>query len=491
MGLFAGEKIMENGIQNPKVFISYAWGNKDFQDQVMAFASQLISDGINVILDKWDLSEGNDTYAFMEKCVTDTSITNVLLLLDPIYAKKANEHSGGVGAETQIISAKVYKEVTQDKFIPVVVKRDENGGICKPAYLEGRLHFDLSLPDSYEIEYQRLVRTLYGVKTYEKPVLGKKPNWVDKPTMIPAQASFKYDMLRTNQSETATEECFISQLQLIQDSFIGFINDNSSNRVNGDSYIELYDESEGIRNDYLALIQYCSRFNDGRKSIAAFLESLANIAVQGNQVGHEITRIRAHELFLYTVSFFLKKQKYYDVGYLLGKTYFFNRNNYNNCQPVSFDLFYSGMHHDNLDNAKKKRDGKRYISGTGQHWIDTLASDYSTKKEFVFADLLCFNYSVYVQSFIGTQLWFPITYLYDNEYNSAVAEWGARLVSREFVEDVLPVFGYKSVEELKNKFQLIESESNSRYRNYRYPESFNTPRVFGEFITPDRIASLK
>lgn len=39
----------------------------------------------------------------MEKCATDTSLTNVLMLLDPIYAEKADAHGGGVGTETQII----------------------------------------------------------------------------------------------------------------------------------------------------------------------------------------------------------------------------------------------------------------------------------------------------------------------------------------------------------------------------------------------------
>lgn len=40
----------------------------------------------------------------MEQSVTDATITNVLILLDPVYEKKANERHGGVGTETQIIS---------------------------------------------------------------------------------------------------------------------------------------------------------------------------------------------------------------------------------------------------------------------------------------------------------------------------------------------------------------------------------------------------
>lgn len=144
---------MKQKIDNPKVFISYAWADKDYQDLVLSFASQLVRDGIDVIFDKWDLSEGNDTYAFMEQRTTDPSVTNVLMLLDPVYAIKADEHSGGVGTETQIISPKVYNKVTQDKFIPVVMKRDEEGRVCKPTYLQGRLHFDLSVPEYFDEAY--------------------------------------------------------------------------------------------------------------------------------------------------------------------------------------------------------------------------------------------------------------------------------------------------------------------------------------------------
>ena len=79
---------MESKIEHPKVFISYAWGNEDYQDKVLAFATSLIQDGIDVVLDKWSLHEGNDTYAFMEKSVTDKTITNVLILLDQNYTKK-------------------------------------------------------------------------------------------------------------------------------------------------------------------------------------------------------------------------------------------------------------------------------------------------------------------------------------------------------------------------------------------------------------------
>ena len=90
---------MNNKIESPKVFISYAWGSEEYQSKVLALASDLMGDGVNVVFDRWSLKEGNDTYAFMEQSVTDTEITNVLILLDPNYEKKANARDGGLSTK--------------------------------------------------------------------------------------------------------------------------------------------------------------------------------------------------------------------------------------------------------------------------------------------------------------------------------------------------------------------------------------------------------
>ena len=61
---------MKSTIEHPKVFISYAWGPEDYRLKVRSFATDLMENGIDVLLDQWSLKEGNDTYAFMEQSVT-------------------------------------------------------------------------------------------------------------------------------------------------------------------------------------------------------------------------------------------------------------------------------------------------------------------------------------------------------------------------------------------------------------------------------------
>ena len=44
----------------PKLFVSYSWTSPEHEGWVLDLASELRDSGIDVILDKWDLKEGND-----------------------------------------------------------------------------------------------------------------------------------------------------------------------------------------------------------------------------------------------------------------------------------------------------------------------------------------------------------------------------------------------------------------------------------------------
>ena len=50
----------------PKIFISYSWSSDAL---VLELANRLVFHGVDVVLDKWDLKEGNDKYEFMETSV--------------------------------------------------------------------------------------------------------------------------------------------------------------------------------------------------------------------------------------------------------------------------------------------------------------------------------------------------------------------------------------------------------------------------------------
>jgi len=176
-----------------KLFISYSWTDSSYEQWVIDLATELREAGVDVILDKWDLKEGHDAVAFMEKMVTDPKIKKVAIVSDKTYADKADGRFGGVGTETQIISKEVYDNQAQDKFVAIVSQKDENGKPYLPTYYKSRIYIDLSDPDSYGENFEKLLRWIYDKPLHVKPELGKRPSFLEKehPISLSTSVSLK------------------------------------------------------------------------------------------------------------------------------------------------------------------------------------------------------------------------------------------------------------------------------------------------------------
>ena len=163
----------------PRVFISYSWTSQEHRDRVNSWVDRIIADGVDVVFDRYDLKEGSDKFAYMERMVVDSSVTHVLVFSDREYARKADDRSDGVGVESQIISEEVYRRVEQSKFVPIVCERDESGDAELPAFLRSRIWIDFSTDEAVNDNWERLVRLLYGRPLHVKPRLGPRPSYLD------------------------------------------------------------------------------------------------------------------------------------------------------------------------------------------------------------------------------------------------------------------------------------------------------------------------
>ncbi len=167
----------------PKVFISYSWGTPTYKEQVLDIADRLIKDdGIEVIIDEYDLKGGQDIVAFMERLVSDKSITHVIVLSDAAYTVKADSRERGVGTEAQIISADVYKDIGQTRVVPVLMEKTLEGEPCLPTFLRTRMYFDFSSTEAMHREWEKLGRHLWGKPIRTKPNLGDTPKYLQNQT---------------------------------------------------------------------------------------------------------------------------------------------------------------------------------------------------------------------------------------------------------------------------------------------------------------------
>jgi len=175
------------------VFVSYSWSSPEHQAFVIELATKLRGDGVDVRLDKWHLREGQDKFAFMESMVVNPDVTRVLVICDKTYAEKANARTGGVGAETQIISPEIYAKATREKFIPIICERDAEGNECVPIFLKARIYIDLGPNASFADEYEKLLRNIYEAPIHIVPEIGEKPTFLTIGKLSHIAASHKLD----------------------------------------------------------------------------------------------------------------------------------------------------------------------------------------------------------------------------------------------------------------------------------------------------------
>lgn len=158
-------------ITAPKVFISYSHDNDVHKKWVYDLACKLVGNGVDTVLDQWDLQLGSNLIRFMEKGLTSSD--RVLVICTDNYNKKSNDGMGGVGYEKNILTAELFLDQDNTKFIPCI--RGVTGKIKTPVCLGGRTYIDFSVDADFDASFKELLHELYGVPARPKPALGKGP----------------------------------------------------------------------------------------------------------------------------------------------------------------------------------------------------------------------------------------------------------------------------------------------------------------------------
>ncbi|BCA03504.1 hypothetical protein H12S4_44080 [Bradyrhizobium diazoefficiens] len=296
----------------PKTFVSYSWSTKAHEAWVLDLATALRESGVDVVLDKWDLKEGHDVVAFMERMGTDKEIDKVIMVFDRRYVEKANDRSGGVGTEAQIITSQIYDKSDQDKFIGVIAQVDPEGKPYKPLYYASRLHLDLSNADIYAENFDQLLRWLFGKPAYPKPALGKAPEFLnDNSVVLPtrSRAQRSSNLLRT--AAPGAIGALNEYLESLSDGFEELRIEGSNRDDFDEEVVKSISAFIPYRDEYLGVLAALARApsgEDGAIVVKRFFERLIPFLTRPEPMmswsEHWFDNFRfiIHELFLYTVA---------------------------------------------------------------------------------------------------------------------------------------------------------------------------------------------
>ena len=157
--------------EHPKVFISYSHDSLEHRRWVSELGAKLRQNGIDTILDQWDLGLGGDLTLFIEHGIRDSD--RVLVICTDQYVRKANAGEGGVGYERMIATAQLVQNLGTDKLIPII--RQASGEEKTPTFLGTRVYADFRNESQFDVEFDKLLHELYGMSVEERPPLGESP----------------------------------------------------------------------------------------------------------------------------------------------------------------------------------------------------------------------------------------------------------------------------------------------------------------------------
>lgn len=150
----------------PTAFMSYSWDSDAHKIWVRDFASRLRNDGVETILDQWEVVPGSQTPSFMEASVRDNDF--VLIVCTPRYKTRSDSREGGVGYEGDIMTSEILNTRNHAKFIPIL--RTGNWNSAAPTWLLGKAYINLSEDPYDEKQYAHLLSTLHGELPTAPPV---------------------------------------------------------------------------------------------------------------------------------------------------------------------------------------------------------------------------------------------------------------------------------------------------------------------------------
>lgn len=274
----------------PRAFISYSWTSEEHATWVRELATRLRADGVDVVLDQWDLKPGHDRFQFMESMVTDPTVTHVIALSDRRYADRADGRDGGVGTETQILSPEVYAKSRQERVIPVFLERGDDGEPTLPTFLRHTMAVDMSTPVGQQDGYDELLRILHGRPRFPKPSLGTAPAHLLADSPRPARArlrsfqeSFERDRPTTRSQLAEFYRAALSELQPLT------VDAPDPKRPLEDLVVERLHATLPVRDDVLTVLAAVAGNPNATfiKDTSRFLEDLAQLNTIGNCHRHD------------------------------------------------------------------------------------------------------------------------------------------------------------------------------------------------------------
>lgn len=439
----------------PKVFISYSWSNTEHEQWVVNLADELGDSGVHVLLDKFDLREGQDSISFMERMVNDSDVKKVLLICDEIYAKKTNNRTGGVGTEAQIISPQIYAGTDQSKFVAVLKERDADGEAFLPTYYSSRIYIDLSDQENYAIEFEKLVRWINDKPLHQRKPIGQRPAYLDEDPEVSLGTTpfFRRAMDAIKGSKPSAGGALVEYFATIITNFERLRIVRSTEKHWDDQFIESVQSTIPLRNELSQIFEAIAIYDikgDFSSRIHHFFESLipyfyrpAHVS-SWNDVDFDNFKFLGAEFFLLAMAAFISHERFELCARLLNDRYYYKDNQESGRDPmVDFTVFNGHIQTLDIRNTRKET---RFSSPIGTLMKERLVGTGLSEVKLAQAEFVAYLRSevssVAQDSWYSS--WWPNMFVFTRSSHGA-HEIFARAQSKTYFDRIKNMLGVKEL----------------------------------------------
>jgi hypothetical protein len=413
----------------PKVFISYAWGTPEYNKRVLELSIRLAEDGIEALLDQYELVVGADKYSYMERMVNDENVNHVLILCNEKYKRKSDAREGGVGDETTIISKEVYERTKNTygkyKFIPIIFERNEEGESFVPAMLESKVYLDMSSQELMNENFESLVRIIFDKPSIKKPLVGKIPRYLSEgDESFTGLSSIQYAIessIRRGDEKLIIFNIKEYGLKFLNEYFnIGGIINNETRQLSHEDAWRKCSRFAKFICEFVDIFDMISDFNSELidiKYIHSIIESMITGRFsEGNAEGtlrsdHDRDHLNWMIMFFTTllVAIFIKRELF-DYSYYLIKNPYLCKP-YRNTDP---DYYYFnsiiGTEHTIFDSIRRQALENRFYSNSAKLILESIYTKRLGFNDYIDADL--YISIVPKRSMQFGHFWIPYTSLF-------------------------------------------------------------------------------
>ncbi|GAB2856652.1 TIR domain-containing protein [Hymenobacter ruber] len=466
---------MAEQLDAPKVFISYSWQPPQHKLKVIALAERLVNDEVHVILDEWDLREGQDKNLFMEQMVTNPEIKRVLLICNKPYKEKADGRKGGVGAESLIVSDSIYSKADQTKFIPLVFEFDEAGQPYTPVFVNSRIFLDFSNEETFEKNYELLIRNIFDQPVHRRPPLGVRPSYLNDEKPLVLATAHRVATIRsafTNERKNApllVKEYYHAFLTAVR----GFAPEE--NEVNLENFIDFtldrMEHMRPLRDDFIDFLEmYCAVVPElDEEALHDFFEEFAQYfhssgaAQPGEHLGEvrsDYLRFFAYELVVYATAVLIRRGRYAFLASLLRDTFVIPRE-YGPVQVETYNLF--NRYNFTLNRFMNEKRQANRVSWVADKLKERATGSYSFE-ELKQADIVLYFVGLLLHldpEYKVRWFWKPETAAY-NYQGLPIFD---KAVSKRHFDKIKCLFGVETKEELVA--QVNQAQTSEYIRNWQ------------------------